>query len=265
MFSQLAFVCLPLNSPGDFVFWVLLLLLEYWVYPCVKVMHRQFSPKVFSQWFFGTSGRAYCGAHCGGLKLSSGPLRTRTSCSFGCVVAEAPPDNGFMLYLFVACPFIQMLLLFVLFDAFSDTVVVFVCIWTANSCVMPLLGQEGAILVFLPGWDNISNLNNLLMAQQMFRSGKHLVTCMLAWKRKFFTLKVLLYFNLCLLLYLDVFNIGICNICRSWHLKILFSHLGFSVPYLNLCLTHLLTTWFLNRVSLEANSGPIEILEKCSK
>uniref|UniRef100_A0A3Q2PRE9 RNA helicase n=1 Tax=Fundulus heteroclitus TaxID=8078 RepID=A0A3Q2PRE9_FUNHE len=30
---------------------------------------------------------------------------------------------------------------------------------------------EGAILVFLPGWDNISSLNDLLMAQQMFRSG----------------------------------------------------------------------------------------------
>ncbi|XP_015225790.1 PREDICTED: ATP-dependent RNA helicase DHX36 isoform X1 [Cyprinodon variegatus] len=29
---------------------------------------------------------------------------------------------------------------------------------------------EGAILVFLPGWDNISGLNDLLMAQQMFRS-----------------------------------------------------------------------------------------------
>uniref|UniRef100_A0A669DU25 RNA helicase n=1 Tax=Oreochromis niloticus TaxID=8128 RepID=A0A669DU25_ORENI len=31
--------------------------------------------------------------------------------------------------------------------------------------------EEGAILVFLPGWDNISTLNDLLMAQQMFRSG----------------------------------------------------------------------------------------------
>uniref|UniRef100_A0A672GRL0 RNA helicase n=1 Tax=Salarias fasciatus TaxID=181472 RepID=A0A672GRL0_SALFA len=31
--------------------------------------------------------------------------------------------------------------------------------------------EEGAILVFLPGWDNISSLNDLLMAQQMFRSG----------------------------------------------------------------------------------------------
>uniref|UniRef100_A0AAX7U5T9 RNA helicase n=1 Tax=Astatotilapia calliptera TaxID=8154 RepID=A0AAX7U5T9_ASTCA len=34
-----------------------------------------------------------------------------------------------------------------------------------------LNGEEGAILVFLPGWDNISTLNDLLMAQQMFRSG----------------------------------------------------------------------------------------------
>uniref|UniRef100_A0A3Q3D4I7 ATP-dependent DNA/RNA helicase DHX36 n=1 Tax=Hippocampus comes TaxID=109280 RepID=A0A3Q3D4I7_HIPCM len=32
--------------------------------------------------------------------------------------------------------------------------------------------EEGAILVFLPGWDNISSLNDLLMAQQMFRSGR---------------------------------------------------------------------------------------------
>ncbi|XP_023258211.1 ATP-dependent RNA helicase DHX36-like, partial [Seriola lalandi dorsalis] len=30
--------------------------------------------------------------------------------------------------------------------------------------------EEGAILVFLPGWDNISSLNDLLTAQQMFRS-----------------------------------------------------------------------------------------------
>ncbi|KAK7905216.1 hypothetical protein WMY93_017823 [Mugilogobius chulae] len=30
--------------------------------------------------------------------------------------------------------------------------------------------EEGAILVFLPGWDNISSLHDLLMAQQMFRS-----------------------------------------------------------------------------------------------
>ncbi|KAJ0022011.1 hypothetical protein NQD34_009501 [Periophthalmus magnuspinnatus] len=30
--------------------------------------------------------------------------------------------------------------------------------------------EEGAILVFLPGWDNISTLHDLLMAQQMFRS-----------------------------------------------------------------------------------------------
>ncbi|XP_036005376.1 ATP-dependent DNA/RNA helicase DHX36 isoform X2 [Fundulus heteroclitus] len=34
---------------------------------------------------------------------------------------------------------------------------------------------EGAILVFLPGWDNISSLNDLLMAQQMFRSEKFVI------------------------------------------------------------------------------------------
>ncbi|XP_054901731.1 ATP-dependent DNA/RNA helicase DHX36 [Poeciliopsis prolifica] len=34
---------------------------------------------------------------------------------------------------------------------------------------------EGAILVFLPGWDNISSLNDLLMAQQMFRSERFVI------------------------------------------------------------------------------------------
>uniref|UniRef100_A0A8C4E6C3 RNA helicase n=1 Tax=Dicentrarchus labrax TaxID=13489 RepID=A0A8C4E6C3_DICLA len=35
--------------------------------------------------------------------------------------------------------------------------------------------EEGAILVFLPGWDNISNLNDLLTAQQMFRSDRFVI------------------------------------------------------------------------------------------
>ncbi|XP_058490743.1 ATP-dependent DNA/RNA helicase DHX36 [Solea solea] len=35
--------------------------------------------------------------------------------------------------------------------------------------------QEGAILVFLPGWDNISSLNDLLMAQQMFKSDRFII------------------------------------------------------------------------------------------
>ncbi|GAA6225794.1 ATP-dependent RNA helicase DHX36 [Lates japonicus] len=35
--------------------------------------------------------------------------------------------------------------------------------------------EEGAILVFLPGWDNISSLNDLLMAQQMFRSERFVI------------------------------------------------------------------------------------------
>ncbi|RVE64899.1 hypothetical protein OJAV_G00130840 [Oryzias javanicus] len=34
---------------------------------------------------------------------------------------------------------------------------------------------EGAILVFLPGWDNISGLNDLLMAQTMFRSDRFII------------------------------------------------------------------------------------------
>ncbi|XP_033486604.1 ATP-dependent DNA/RNA helicase DHX36 [Epinephelus lanceolatus] len=35
--------------------------------------------------------------------------------------------------------------------------------------------EEGAILVFLPGWDNISSLNDLLTAQQMFRSDRFVI------------------------------------------------------------------------------------------
>uniref|UniRef100_A0A671QSQ0 RNA helicase n=1 Tax=Sinocyclocheilus anshuiensis TaxID=1608454 RepID=A0A671QSQ0_9TELE len=33
--------------------------------------------------------------------------------------------------------------------------------------------DNGAILVFLPGWDNISTLNDLLMADQIFKSGRY--------------------------------------------------------------------------------------------
>ncbi|KAL2095688.1 hypothetical protein ACEWY4_007836 [Coilia grayii] len=35
--------------------------------------------------------------------------------------------------------------------------------------------DDGAILVFLPGWDNISGLNDLLIAQQMFKSDKFVI------------------------------------------------------------------------------------------
>lgn len=35
--------------------------------------------------------------------------------------------------------------------------------------------EEGAILVFLPGWDNISSLHDLLTAQQMFRSDRFVI------------------------------------------------------------------------------------------
>ncbi|MFT7803156.1 ATP-dependent RNA helicase DHX36 [Arapaima gigas] len=35
--------------------------------------------------------------------------------------------------------------------------------------------EDGAILVFLPGWDNISGLNDLLMSQQMFKSEKFII------------------------------------------------------------------------------------------
>nr|XP_060623657.1 ATP-dependent DNA/RNA helicase DHX36 isoform X1 [Anolis sagrei ordinatus] len=35
--------------------------------------------------------------------------------------------------------------------------------------------EEGAILVFLPGWDNISTLNDLLMSQIMFKSDRFII------------------------------------------------------------------------------------------
>ncbi|XP_075196835.1 ATP-dependent DNA/RNA helicase DHX36 [Anomaloglossus baeobatrachus] len=38
-----------------------------------------------------------------------------------------------------------------------------------------LRGEDGAILVFLPGWDNISTLNDLLMSQVMFKSEQFLI------------------------------------------------------------------------------------------
>ncbi|XP_075124871.1 ATP-dependent DNA/RNA helicase DHX36 [Leptodactylus fuscus] len=38
-----------------------------------------------------------------------------------------------------------------------------------------LKGEDGAILVFLPGWDNISTLNDLLMAQVMFKSDRFII------------------------------------------------------------------------------------------
>uniref|UniRef100_A0AAY4CRV6 RNA helicase n=1 Tax=Denticeps clupeoides TaxID=299321 RepID=A0AAY4CRV6_9TELE len=38
-----------------------------------------------------------------------------------------------------------------------------------------LMFQDGAILVFLPGWDNISKLNELLIAQQMFKSDRFVI------------------------------------------------------------------------------------------
>ncbi|XP_043926451.1 ATP-dependent DNA/RNA helicase DHX36 [Protopterus annectens] len=38
-----------------------------------------------------------------------------------------------------------------------------------------LHGEDGAILVFLPGWDNISSLHDLLMAEVMFKSDKFII------------------------------------------------------------------------------------------
>ncbi|XP_067851023.1 ATP-dependent DNA/RNA helicase DHX36 [Heptranchias perlo] len=38
-----------------------------------------------------------------------------------------------------------------------------------------LHGEDGAILVFLPGWDNISTLNDLLTAQTMFKSDRFVI------------------------------------------------------------------------------------------
>ncbi|XP_075717638.1 LOW QUALITY PROTEIN: ATP-dependent DNA/RNA helicase DHX36 [Rhinoderma darwinii] len=38
-----------------------------------------------------------------------------------------------------------------------------------------LRGEDGAILVFLPGWDNISTLNDLLLSQVMFKSDRFII------------------------------------------------------------------------------------------
>ncbi|KAM5163257.1 ATP-dependent DNA/RNA helicase DHX36 [Mantella aurantiaca] len=38
-----------------------------------------------------------------------------------------------------------------------------------------LKGEDGAILVFLPGWDNISTLHDLLMSHQMFKSDRFII------------------------------------------------------------------------------------------
>ncbi|KAM8954331.1 ATP-dependent DNA/RNA helicase DHX36 [Pelodytes ibericus] len=38
-----------------------------------------------------------------------------------------------------------------------------------------LKGEDGAILVFLPGWDNISKLHDLLMSQVMFKSDRFVI------------------------------------------------------------------------------------------
>ncbi|KAM4772480.1 ATP-dependent DNA/RNA helicase DHX36 [Rhinophrynus dorsalis] len=38
-----------------------------------------------------------------------------------------------------------------------------------------LKGEDGAILVFLPGWDNISTLHDLLMSQVMFKSDRFII------------------------------------------------------------------------------------------
>ncbi|XP_063298636.1 ATP-dependent DNA/RNA helicase DHX36 isoform X1 [Pelobates fuscus] len=38
-----------------------------------------------------------------------------------------------------------------------------------------LKGEDGAILVFLPGWDNISSLHDLLMSQVMFKSDRFVI------------------------------------------------------------------------------------------
>ncbi|GAA6081421.1 ATP-dependent DNA/RNA helicase DHX36 isoform X1, partial [Tachysurus ichikawai] len=40
---------------------------------------------------------------------------------------------------------------------------------------LPVCSKDGAILVFLPGWDNISSLNDLLLADQMFKSDQFVI------------------------------------------------------------------------------------------
>lgn len=49
--------------------------------------------------------------------------------------------------------------------------------WTTSeelsglSAKLVTLFQDGSILVFLPGWDDISNLNERLMTEHLFKSG----------------------------------------------------------------------------------------------
>uniref|UniRef100_A0A3Q3LYH6 ATP-dependent DNA/RNA helicase DHX36 n=1 Tax=Mastacembelus armatus TaxID=205130 RepID=A0A3Q3LYH6_9TELE len=74
--------------------------------------------------------------------------------------AEAPQANGCLFFLMFVCLFLEILLFFV-------------CLSAAKCHVFVL--QDGAILVFLPGWDNISSLNDLLMAQPMFRSDRFVI------------------------------------------------------------------------------------------
>uniref|UniRef100_A0A4W6C4D2 ATP-dependent DNA/RNA helicase DHX36 n=1 Tax=Lates calcarifer TaxID=8187 RepID=A0A4W6C4D2_LATCA len=47
--------------------------------------------------------------------------------------------------------------------------------WPCYARTLRDRNHEGAILVFLPGWDNISSLNDLLMAQPMFRSDRFVI------------------------------------------------------------------------------------------
>lgn len=51
----------------------------------------------------------------------------------------------------------------------------------ARALLTAVSQQDGAVLVFLPGWDNISTLHDLLMSQVMFKSGNVEPYCHVQW------------------------------------------------------------------------------------
>lgn len=104
------------------------------------------------------SVRDYCLAECGGWELRASHLHLPQLSSCG--------DTGTLFSCFWSFSSWWLLL--------SMCSRCFLCVFRLLSVVSCFIWQEGAILVFLPGWDNISNLNDLLMAQQMFRSGGYM-------------------------------------------------------------------------------------------
>lgn len=137
---------------------------------------------------------AHCVAECGGWELRATHLPQLSSSNDMRALFHLALLRLKLLRLMTIC-FCWLVLLFFFQRRF-------VFISTAECLCHVFVLQEGAILVFLPGWDNISSLNDLLTAQQMFRSGTN--TQRLSDRRTvFFTdlflcnSKVLLHFKKC--------------------------------------------------------------------